>query len=162
MQIEPRYSERQFSGMTSPLASPAERHVSHIIQTRAIRARFFDRKLFADPVWDILLALHRAELRQRRVTVSTCCSAANVPPTTALRWITKLCDRGIVLRTPDPLDARRTFLTLADEASSAMKSFLRAFTEMAAEAGLQRDYLALHQYSLESGVRNERRQDVQC
>ena len=148
--------------MNSPLASPAERHVSHIIQTRAIRARFFDRTLFADPVWDILLALHRAELRQRRVTVSTCCSAANVPPTTALRCITKLCDRGIVLRTPDPLDARRTFLSLASEASSAMQSFLQAFNDMAAEGAFQPEDRVLHQHPLESGTRTERRQDVQC
>lgn len=132
--------------MTSSLFSPPERYVSHIIRTRATRAKFFDPKLFADPAWDILLSMYQSELRQRRVTISSCCSAAKVPATSALRCIGRLCDEGLVLRTPDPLDARRTFLSLTRESSTAMHAFLRAFEELALEdTGLRPQYRLLHE-----------------
>lgn len=146
----------------SSLLPPAERHLRHIMETRAIRGRFFAPKLFADPAWDILLALYRAELRQRRVTVSSCCSAANVPSTTALRCIKMLCDDGIILRTPDPLDGRRTFLALAREASTAMQGFLDAFADLTADEVFQRDCSVLHQQPLGLSERFQRDRDLQC
>lgn len=111
-----------------PLASAdiesAEQQLDRVLRTRAIRAKFFDPELFADPAWDILLALYEAALRQRRISVSNCCSAAQVPATTALRHIDALCGQGIVLRTSDPLDARRKFLSLSREATVAMQRIL--------------------------------------
>lgn len=110
----------------SGFALPAERQIRRIIRTRAARAKFFDPALFADPAWDILLDLYRAELAQQRVCVSSCCVASNVPPTTALRQIATLCDRGLIEKRADPLDARRIFLSLSRQASEAMAGFLRA------------------------------------
>lgn len=102
----------------------AEQQLTRVLRTRAVRARFFDAHLFSDPAWDILLALYKAELTQRRISVSSCCSAAQVPTTTGLRYIAALCEQGVAVRTPDPLDGRRLFLSLSSEASAAMQRIL--------------------------------------
>lgn len=110
----------------------AERQLRQITRTRAMRSKFFDEGLFADPAWDILLALYQAEINQRRVTISSCCLAANVPATTALRHIGTLCEKGLVVRVPDPLDGRRSFLELSREASESMRRVLDAHEKLAA------------------------------
>lgn len=102
----------------------AGQQLNRVLRTRAIRTKFFDPELFADPAWDILLALYKAELSQRRVSVSSCCFDAQVPTTTGLRYIANLCRRGVVLRMADPLDGRRMFLSLSREASAAMQCIL--------------------------------------
>ncbi|MFN3389010.1 MAG: MarR family transcriptional regulator, partial [Allosphingosinicella sp.] len=80
------------------------------IRARRLRDHFFKKDLFADPAWDMLLDLAAARLEGTMVSVSSLCIAGNVPTTTALRWIKTLVDRGLVLRTPDPDDARRSFI----------------------------------------------------
>ena len=101
-----------------------KQQLSNIRRTRATRNRLFDAELFADPAWDILLELFESELKQQRTSVTSCCYAARIPTTTGLRYISALCRDGIVLREPDPLDARRMFLSLSHDASLAMRSIL--------------------------------------
>lgn len=108
----------------SNVIQDAERQLARVLRTRAVRSKFFDPALFADPAWDILLALYKAELAQRRISISNCCYAAQVATTTGLRHIAALCEQGVVVRTPDPLDARRMFLSLSGEASAAMQRIL--------------------------------------
>lgn len=100
----------------------AER-VRNVLRARRLRAHFFPDDLFADPAWDMLLDLFYAELAQHRVAVSSLCVAAAVPPTTALRWLTTLVNRGLVVRRPDPRDARRVFVELAPDASAALHRY---------------------------------------
>lgn len=97
-----------------------------IIRARRLRDKFFDKSLFADPAWDMMLELLAARLEGRAVTVSSLCIAASVPPTTALRWIKLLCERQIIERASDPTDGRRSFLKLTDEATAAL---IRYFDE---------------------------------
>jgi DNA-binding MarR family transcriptional regulator len=98
--------------------------VNKIIKARRSRANYFRDDLFADPAWDILLDLARAELEGQRVSVTGLCSAASVPPTTALRWITILLDKGVLARRNDPLDGRRKFVELTASASASMQQYL--------------------------------------
>jgi DNA-binding MarR family transcriptional regulator len=58
--------------------------------------------------------------------VSSLCIAAAVPPTTALRWIRQLTDRGILIRQADPVDGRRVFIALSDEAAEAISRWFTA------------------------------------
>lgn len=83
---------------------------------RRARERFFDADLFGEPVWDILLDLFVQMNSGRTVSITSACIASSVPPTTALRWITMLVQRGLVKRTNDPSDARRTFIELTEPA----------------------------------------------
>jgi hypothetical protein len=97
--------------------------VRSVIRARRLRTRYFPEELFADPAWDMLLDLLQAELSQLRVPVSSLCLAAAVPPTTALRWLKSLVQRGVFIRRADPRDGRRVFVELAPEASNAMRRF---------------------------------------
>ena len=102
-------------------------HIKEIIKARRSRSNYFRGDLFADPAWDILLHLARAELEGQRVSVTGLCSAASVPPTTALRWITTLLDEGVLARRMDPLDARRKFVELTHSASVSMQQYFGRF-----------------------------------
>ena len=93
-----------------------EDYVRAILKARLDRNGIFPPHLFADPAWDMLLDLYAAELGQRRVSVTSLCIAANVPTTTALRWISALEGEGLIERRADPLDGRRFFLSLTREA----------------------------------------------
>ena len=98
------------------------------IRSRAKRTRFLPSYLFADPAWDILLDLYRSGLAQQRVSVSSLCTASNVPATTALRWIKTLQNEGLIDRAGDPLDARRHFVRLTDAGRTAMDGFFTSET----------------------------------
>lgn len=101
-------------------------YVRSIIKTRRARDQFFSSELFADPAWDILLDLMASRLEHKRVSVSSLCIAAAVPATTALRWIKSMSDAGMLVRKADPLDGRRVFIDLSDDAAKAMDAYLSA------------------------------------
>ncbi len=96
------------------------------IKARRLRERFLPADLFADPAWDMLLDLAAARKEGTRVSVSSLCIAGNVPTTTALRWIKTLIDRGLVARTADPDDARRSFIDLSPGIVPALEACLDA------------------------------------
>jgi DNA-binding MarR family transcriptional regulator len=101
---------------------PLER-VNWLIQARRTRARYLTPELFADPAWDILLDLLRAEIAHERISVSSACIAAAVPATTGLRWLKALEQQGLVVRHRDLLDARRTYVTLSSDTSMALRRY---------------------------------------
>ncbi|HWJ38035.1 MAG TPA: MarR family transcriptional regulator, partial [Sphingomicrobium sp.] len=72
---------------------------------------------------DMMLYLLQAELSQRRVSTSSLCAAAFVQPTTGMRWLKTLSDRGIFIRRADPLDGRRVFVELSPETSTALRHY---------------------------------------
>ncbi len=93
---------------------------------RRARERFFDADLFGEPVWDILLDLYVQMNSGRTVSITSACIASSVPPTTALRWIAMLVQRGLVKRTSDPRDARRTFIELTKPALLKFNEYFEA------------------------------------
>jgi DNA-binding MarR family transcriptional regulator len=108
-----------------PLPDP--RLVRRIIRHRQLRGRFLDPELFADPAWDILLDLTAARAEHTRVSVTSLCIASEVPPTTALRWISQMTCAGLLERIEDEADRRRAFIALADRAADDMA---RCFAEL--------------------------------
>lgn len=105
---------------------PSAREVRACIRARRLRGQFFAGDLFADPAWDMLLDLFAADLERRRVSVSSLCIAAAVPPTTALRWIGTLHEAGLFERHADPNDRRRAYIGLSNKALEGMRSYAGA------------------------------------
>jgi len=95
-----------------------------ILKNRRLRSQFFSNDIFADPAWDMLLDLTLARLEGRHISVSSLCVAANVPTTTALRWIKQLIERGLIDRKSDPGDARRSFVEIEDAPFNQMIYYL--------------------------------------
>ncbi|MFW2830635.1 MarR family transcriptional regulator [Sphingomonas sp. ID0503] len=113
---------------TPPLADDGEpieaEQVRAVIRARRLRSQIFDPELFSDPAWDMLLDLTAARLEDKQVAVSSLCIAAAVPPTTALRWIKTMTDAGLFLRRADPMDGRRVYITLSDDAADGMEQYM--------------------------------------
>ena len=100
--------------------------IRRVIRARRLRTQFFPAQLMEDPGWDMLLDLFAAELEGAQVSVSSLCIAAGVPPTTALRWIARMADAGLLVRMPDAEDRRRAFLALSAAAGEAMRDYAAA------------------------------------
>ena len=108
-------------GLVGELAAAAndevtlvERVRSHM-KLRRPRDRILPGGLFAEPSWDILLDLYVAHQADKPLSVSAVCTIPGVPPTTALRHVKHLVDRGYVVRQPSPNDGRRVYLHLASD-----------------------------------------------
>jgi DNA-binding MarR family transcriptional regulator len=96
-----------------------------LLLARRQRGELFGTQLFADPAWDMLLALFAAAEGGEALSVSRLCVAAGVPQTTALRWLEQLEHSRLVLRTADVADARRTLISIAPEAREKMRALVR-------------------------------------
>lgn len=121
-----------------PMDAPATQLITTaakaIYRARRRRQRHFAmlERDFGEPVWDVMLDLFIAGREKRRVSVSSACIAADVPPTTALRWIQHLEDQAVVVREPDPSDRRRAYLQLSEPIAAAMEGYI---TELVTGAG---------------------------
>ncbi|MES2493552.1 MAG: MarR family transcriptional regulator [Pseudomonadota bacterium] len=113
-------------------ALPEAAIVRRILRQRQQRGRFFDGDLFADPAWDMLLDLTAARAERKRVSVTSLCIAAGVPPTTALRWIGQMTHSGLFRRVEDTMDRRRAFIDLTDAAADGMARYFAAIGEVSA------------------------------
>lgn len=122
--------------------SPADKRVSRfsvacgyaplaqsMYEARELRSNYFDDDLFGEPAWDILTDLFVHMDRGRQVSVTSACIASRVPPTTALRWVGVLMDRGLIERVPDPVDRRRAFLQLSQPALLKLNSYLKTLVD---------------------------------
>lgn len=121
------FGTEPFMGGTTPMAAarpaipaPALAMAREIYAGRRRRERFLAADLFGEPTWDILLDLFIAAAETRRVPTTSACIGANVPPTTALRWLRILEARGLVEREDDGRDGRRTFVCLTARGLAAM------------------------------------------
>jgi DNA-binding MarR family transcriptional regulator len=92
----------------------------------AYRARnaIFGAPIFSDPAWSILLHLYVGEKNHHACSISSLCVAADLAQSTGLRWVLALERTGNVLRRADPLDRRRTLVSLTSAALKKMEQAL--------------------------------------
>ena len=119
---------------TADQGAISARQVRAVLRARRLRESMFPANLFADPAWDILLDLMAARLENAQVSVSSLCIAAAVPPTTALRWIRQLTERGLLERQADPDDGRRIFIALSEHGAALIVRWFRESQELLAQA----------------------------
>lgn len=81
---------------------------------------FGETQLFGEPTWDILLDLFIAELRNVKMQTTSVCIGAQVPQTTALRWLALLEREKLVRRYRDRDDSRRVYIQLTELALRKM------------------------------------------
>jgi DNA-binding MarR family transcriptional regulator len=99
-----------------------------ILAARRRREDMFGEDLFGDPAWDILLDLYASEARGVRVKTSSVGALAAISPTTSLRWLDILSERGLVLRTRDTGDGRRVFVQLSASGRNLLEALLDSFS----------------------------------
>ena len=110
---------------TRPIHSvPLIETARELYRERRLRAQHFPGRLFAEPMWDMLLDLYIADGDRRRITVTSVGIGADIPATTALRHLQRLQDQGLVERLSHPRDARSTYVRLTAQAITAMENYL--------------------------------------
>lgn len=102
-----------------------------IYSARRIRKSVFgnDCDLFGEPAWDILLDAAIMESRGKKVSVTSACLAADVPSTTALRYVSALEERGFMSRDIDPFDNRKKYVRLTPKGRRVLRQYVDTLTE---------------------------------
>lgn len=106
------YNSTGKSELSPAALATAATLAEHYLTARRARLEVFPRQLFGEPDWDILLQLFVHHVRSTAATVTDACNASGVPPTSALRHISRLEEMGLVTRRDDPGDRRRRYLGL--------------------------------------------------
>ncbi|WP_082466455.1 winged helix DNA-binding protein [Sphingomonas sp. Leaf38] len=95
-----------------------------LYEVRQMRADILGDALFSEPAWDILLDLFISEHEERQLSVSAVCIGARSPSATALRYLSMLQDAGLVDRTRDERDGRRSHVRLTTQGRRRMAMLL--------------------------------------
>lgn len=95
-----------------------------IYDARRARDKVFERKLFGEPAWDILLALYCLPARGEILGTSSLSLCAGIPPTTGLRWEAELRKQGLIERGPHVSDKRRQLVRLTPMGKALLESYL--------------------------------------
>lgn len=108
-----------------PAASPPELvdRVAFNIQMRRIRKSHFAGAQMAGANWDMMLDLMLAGAHGRVLSASDLATGAGVPLSSGLRMIASLEQRGLVHRSIDERDRRRTIVRLSDSGTERMASY---------------------------------------
>ena len=135
-EIEPRYfnlSQLENANKDQPNSSIFFGHQDSLLQAvkasyreRRRRKEFLPSDLFGEAAWDILLDLFAARLEQRKISVTSACIGADVPATTALRWLGQLEEIGFIDRTVSETDQRVTWVQLTDACEKIMTSYFQS------------------------------------
>ena len=100
--------------------------VSQAYAERRLRDRLFDDpEIFGEPAWDALLDIAHSETKGERLAVTSACIGSCAPPTTALRWLKVLEERGLVTREADSSDARRSFVKMTAEGRRKVERYFQ-------------------------------------
>jgi hypothetical protein len=103
--------------------------VRGIYRSRRNRAKHLPDELFGEPAWDMLLDLFVNKVSGRRISVTSICQAAGVPPTTALRWLDILQRQGLAERFPSLLDRRTSEIRLSKSGYAAVRKWLVSYLD---------------------------------
>lgn len=95
-----------------------------LIHSRCAAQAAFPHDIFQDPAFDILLTLFISGEEGHKMPISAVVMSGGTPPTTGLRWVTKLEKLGMLLREDDPFDKRRQLLSLTEETRERMLQWL--------------------------------------
>jgi DNA-binding MarR family transcriptional regulator len=96
---------------------------------RQSRANFFNRAIFSEAVWDILLALYISEGSGRRQTIRKLAGSIGAPLTTTLRWLGYLDKERLILRQADPDDRRNIYVLLTDRGRELLDAYFASLAD---------------------------------
>jgi DNA-binding MarR family transcriptional regulator len=119
--------------MADPLEPLGHQHAIEIATlVHRLMERRLGREFYSVPALDMLYDLYLRNARRPR-SLSNLCGASRVPVRTALRTINRLVRQGLLARSPDPLDARRTNVEITPRGVALLDEL---FAELAARSML--------------------------
>lgn len=100
--------------------------IAMLQRVRAAQRDLLPSRHGALPSWDVLLTVAGMAARGQRACISDIAEESGVAFSSAQRSVELLEGVGLVSRSPDPLNARRVFVTLTGAARSRVGSLLEA------------------------------------
>ena len=97
--------------------------LSFSLQARRMRRHHFGSAQMSGPTWDMMLDLMLANANGRILSASDLATGAGVPLSSGLRMIASLEAMGLVKRSIDERDRRRTIVRLTDAGTERMASY---------------------------------------
>jgi DNA-binding MarR family transcriptional regulator len=94
-----------------------------ILRIRAARERLLGRAAIGEPAFDLLLHLY-VRSGQKEASLTGLATAAEVPHSSAVRWVRYLADKGLVELKESKLDRRATCVELTPGGRAVMDEFL--------------------------------------
>ncbi|WOE76140.1 hypothetical protein [Alterisphingorhabdus coralli] len=117
-------AERQDSKPKSPLE--VEPLVRAHLAARNVRDEIFQKDLFGEPSWNILLDLYSAHHAGKAISITSACIASGAPPTTALRHISALQNEGYIERIEDTSDKRVVYIHMTHKGIEVIEKWASA------------------------------------
>lgn len=116
----------QAEDVSAVLITDADRRnaLQKIINLRKLRRTLFPNLSFGDPVWDIILTVSYDSKISRTSNVKSITVDSDLSNTTALRYLDILARRGVVNKSNDPSDGRRSLISLTDESLDLVDALL--------------------------------------
>ena len=102
--------------------------VRSILAVRLIAPDHLDRDL-GEPARNMLLSLYAARLEGRDLPPTRLAASAAVPLATALHWIARMRERGLILARPHPTNRRSRLLRLSPRAIAGIEAYLAAILQ---------------------------------
>ncbi len=130
--VAPGQSKFEKPGISSAEPYPNDQLIPRArsaLRARRLRSRYFNRVMFAEPAWDILLLLYLAEFSESRQTIGQLAEMVETPLTTALRWVAYLEKEHLVERQSHPTDRRIVFIKLTDKGRDGLSEYLSEMSE---------------------------------
>ena len=118
------------SGFVLPTAEAQPRLVDQLalsIQVRRMRRTHFGTAQMSGPTWDMMLDLMLANANGRTLSASDLATGAGVPLSSGLRMIAALEVQGLVKRSIDERDRRRSLVRLTEAGTEKMASYFEKF-----------------------------------
>ena len=95
-----------------------------IFRARRRRSKRFDASLFSEPAWDMLLELFVASIREKPISASALCRAADVCEATGHRWIELLEAHGLVRPRSVSEDGDLRLVEISDSGFESMRQYV--------------------------------------
>lgn len=92
-----------------------------------------------NPGWKILIEIFIAHSENKPISITDLSHLSAIPTATSLRWLAILAEHGLVTRTPDTNDRRRTWLELTPAGQAVVEEIL---VDMASRLAAQVDAIA--------------------
>jgi predicted transcriptional regulator len=115
-------------GTDQPLPSAVLKRAEELYAVAHRRARTLGTMLFGDPAWHIMLDLLISAGRGSRLSVTAVCIGSLASPGTAHRYLALLVEEGLVERTADATDRRRSHVRLTPHGVAVMIGLLDPIT----------------------------------
>lgn len=120
-------------GQTDEPDEPDERILQNariVARRRLLRRQLLGASdLFGEPAWDMLLDLFIRQGEGGLLPMSSLCLSADIPHSSAMKLIQRLCDAGLLERLPDPRDGRRSLIRISPDTGHRLRAYFAEGTE---------------------------------